>query len=52
MGAVLPLQHMHSLPHEARELLGETGCCSFLSKKLNVSILFTKGRNSEKNAHF
>lgn len=47
MGAVLPLQHTLTLPHMARELLGNW-LLLILSKMLNVSIFFIKGRNSEK----
>lgn len=47
MGAVLPLQHTHTLPHMARELLGNW-LLLFLSKMLNVSIFFIQRRNSEK----
>lgn len=47
MGAIPPLQHMHTLPHLARELLGNW-LLLFLSKMLNVGIFFTRGRNGEK----
>lgn len=39
MGAIPLLQHMHTLPHLARELLG-SWLLLFLSKMLNVGIFF------------
>lgn len=47
MGAIPPIQHMHTLPHLARELLGNW-LLLFLSKMLDVGTVFTKGRNGKK----